>query len=58
MNYISIVVVVVQFLSHVRLLATPWTETHQASMSFTISWNLLKLISIKSVMPSNYGEQL
>ena len=30
-------------LSHVRLLATPWTAAHQASLSITNSWNLLKL---------------
>ena len=34
-------------------LSTPWTAAHQASLSFTISWSLLKLISIGSVMPSN-----
>ena len=45
--------VVVQALSHVLLFATPWTEAHQASLSFTISWSLLKLMSIESVMPSN-----
>ena len=33
---------------------TPWTAAHQASLSFTISWNLLKLKSIELVMPSNY----
>ena len=33
---------------------TPWTAAHQASLSFTISWNLLKLMSIQSVMPSNH----
>ena len=32
---------------------TPWTEAHQASLSFTNSWSLLKLMSIESVMPSN-----
>ena len=32
---------------------TPWTAAHQASLSFTISLSLLKLISIESVMPSN-----
>ena len=31
---------------------TPWTAAHQASLSFTISWRLLKLMSIESVMPS------
>ena len=34
--------------------ATAWTAAHQASLSFTISWSLLKLMSIKSVMPSNH----
>ena len=33
---------------------TPWTAAHQASLSFTISQSLLKLMSIKSVMPSNH----
>ena len=45
---------VVQLLSHVRCFATPWTAAHQASLSFTISWSLLKLMSIESVMPSNH----
>ena len=48
------IVIVVQSLSHVRLFATPWTAAHQASPSFTISWSLLKLMSIESVMPSNH----
>ena len=43
----------VQLLSHVQLFATPWTAAHQASLSITNSWSLLKLMSIKSVMPSN-----
>ena len=34
--------------------ATPWTVAHQASSSFTISWSLLKLMSIEFVMPSNH----
>ena len=46
--------VVVQSLSCVRLFETPWTAAHQVSLSFTISWSLLKLLSIKSVMPSNH----
>ena len=33
---------------------TPWTAAHQASLSITISWSLLKLLSIESVMPSNH----
>ena len=47
-------VVVVQSLSHVRLLATPWTVAHQLFLSFTFSLNFLKLMSIESVMPSNH----
>ena len=46
--------VVVQSLSHVRFFATPWTTAHQASLSFTISWSLLRLMSIESEMPSNH----
>ena len=46
--------VVVQSLSHIRLFAIPWTAAHQASLSFTISQSLLKLVSIESVMPSNH----
>ena len=41
-------------LSHVWLFATPWTAAHQASLSFTISQSLLKLVSFESVMPSNH----
>ena len=40
--------------SHVRLFATPWTIGHQASLSINNSQNLLKLMLIESVMPSNY----
>jgi len=46
--------VVVQSLSSVWLFATPWTAACQASLSFTISWSLLKLMSIESVIPSNH----
>ena len=46
--------VVVQLLSHVLLFATPWTAACQASLSFTISRSLLKLMSIESVMLSNH----
>ena len=38
----------------VRLFATPWTAARQASLSFTFSWSLLKLMSIESMMPSNH----
>ena len=40
-------------LSHVQLFATPWTAAHQASQSITISWSLLKLMSIELVIPPN-----
>ena len=46
--------VVVQPLSHVQLFTTPWTAACQASLFFTISQSLLKLMSIKSMMPSNH----
>ena len=48
------VVVVVQLLSRVWLSATPWTAAYKASLSFTISWSLLKLMSIESMTPSNH----
>ena len=48
---VSVQFVVVQSLSHVRLFVTPWTTACEASLSFTISQNLLKLVSIESVMP-------
>ena len=41
-------------LSHVQPFVTPWTAAHQASLSFTISQSLLKLMSIESVMPCNH----
>ena len=44
----------IQSLSHVQIFVTPWTAARQASLSITSSWNLLKLMSIKSVMPSNH----
>ena len=44
----------VQLLSHVRLFVTPWTAARQASLSFTNSQSLLKLVSIESVMSSNH----
>ena len=45
---------VVQLLSHVWLFATTWNAARQASLAFTISRSLLKLMSIESVMPSNH----
>ena len=50
LSYISSV----QLLSWVRLFATPWIAVHQASLSITNSQNLLKFMSIESVMPSNH----
>ena len=44
----------VQLLSHVHLFAILWTAVCQASLSVTNSWNLLKFLSIESVMPSNH----
>ena len=44
----------IQSLSWVRVFGTPWTAACQASLSITNSWSLLKLKSIKSVMPSNH----
>ena len=41
-------------ISHVRLFATPWTAAHQASLSIINSQSLLKIMSIKLVMPSNH----
>ena len=43
-----------QSLSRIQLFATTWTATHQASLFFITSQSLRKLISIESVMPSNY----
>ena len=44
----------VQLLSHVQLLATAWTAARQASLSITNFQSLLKLMPIKSVMPSHH----
>ena len=41
-------------LSHIQLFATPWTAARQTSLSFTISWSLLKLVTLESVMSSNH----
>ena len=46
-------IVVVHSLSHVQLFVTPWTAAHQTSLSFTVSWSLLRLMSIELMMPSN-----
>ena len=44
----------VQSPSSVRLFGTPWIAAHQASLSITNSWSLLKLMLIESVMPSSH----
>ena len=47
-------VIVVQLPSHVQLFTALWTAARQASLSITISWNLLKLTSIESAISSNH----
>ena len=47
-------VVVIQSLSHIQLFEIPWPAAHQTSLFFTVSWSLLKLKSIESVMPSSH----
>ena len=51
---VEIAVAVVQLLSCAQLFVTPWTAVCLASLSFTTSQSLLKLMSIESVMPSNH----
>ena len=53
-HLVSSVAQSVQSLSHVWVFATPWTAAHQASLSITNSWSLLKFMSIKLVMPSKH----
>ena len=50
----NIGIVVVQSRNCVQVFATPWIAAHQASLSFTISWSLLKLMSIELVMSSTH----
>ena len=47
-------IVVVQSFSHVLLFVSPQTAARLASLSFTISWNPLKLMCVESVMPSTH----
>ena len=58
LHHVSFIVIdnhiIVQLLSPIQLFATSWTAAHQSSLSITISWSLLKLMSIESMMPSNY----
>ena len=51
---IGLLFIVVQSFSHIWISVTPWTTTHQVSLSFTTSQSLLKLMSIETVMPSNH----
>ena len=48
---VGVLIFVFQSLSRVWLFVTPWTAAHQASLTFTISWSLLRLISIELVIP-------
>ena len=50
--------VVIQLLSRVPLFETLWTAAHHAFLCFTISWSLLRLMSIESVMPSKFCHPL
>ena len=54
LSFISVQFSSVQSLSWVWLFATPWIAAHQASLSITISWSSLKLMSIELVMPSSH----
>ena len=51
---VQIVAVIVQLLSCVHLLVTPWAAARQAPLSFTISWGLFKFMSIELVVLSNH----
>ena len=51
---LAVLFISLQSLNCVQHFATPWTAAHQASLSITNSWSLLKLMSIESVMPSNH----
>ena len=53
-EYFLIYISVVQLLGRVWLSVLPWTAASQASLSFTISLSLLRLLSTESVMPSNH----
>ena len=51
---LRVLCLVLQLLSHVRIFVTPWTAAPQASLFFTNSQRLLKLMSIELKMPSNH----
>ena len=42
------IIITVQLLNHVRFFATPWTAVRRTPLSFTMSWSLLKFMSIES----------
>ena len=50
---LTLVMLLLSF-SRVGLFETPWTAACHASLSCTVSWSLLKLMSIESVMPSHH----
>ena len=54
MHFFYLVVAVILSLGRVQHFVTPWTVAHQAPLSSTISWSLLKFMSIESVMLSNH----
>ena len=54
LSYFPFLFFVVQLLSCILLFVTPWTAAHQASLSLTTSWSLLRFMSIELVMLSNH----
>ena len=53
-KYYLTIIAVVQSLSCVQLSVILWTAAHQASLTFTLSWSMFKLMSIELVMPPNH----
>ena len=51
---LSLTFCVVQSLSHIQFFANSWAAAGQASLSFTVSQSMLKLMSVESVTPSNH----
>ena len=51
---IDYIIVVVQLLSHVQIFAAPWTAACHSVLSSAVSWNLLRFMSLESVMLSNH----
>ena len=52
--FLALFILLLLFFSRVQLFVTPWTASHQASLSITNSQSLLKLMSTESVMPSKH----